>query len=82
LVLLVVQSPGSDSVRVVSTFTGVTGPLLWIVALPLTVKALPAFAEAGADALEAVTLTSVTALIAVLALLLPSELLPVAESAT
>jgi hypothetical protein len=81
-VLLVVQSPGRDSVNVVSTSTGVTGPLLWIVALPLTVKAVPALAEAGDDALEAETFTSVVAFTAVVALLLAIVLFAAAESAT
>jgi hypothetical protein len=81
-VLVVVQSPGSVSVNVVSTLTGVTGPLLWIVALPLTVKAVPAFTDAGEVAPDAATFTSVVALIAVVVLLLASELLPVAESTT
>jgi hypothetical protein len=82
LALLVVQSPGRASVKVVSAMTGVTGPLLWTVAAPSTVKAVPAFADAGAEAVEAVTLMSVEAFTAVMALALASELLAGAESTT
>jgi hypothetical protein len=81
-VLLVVQSPGSASVNVVSTVTGVTGPLLWRVAFPFTVNGAPVFAEAGEDAVEAATFTSVLAVIAVVALALVMLSLPVLESTT
>jgi hypothetical protein len=82
LVLLVVQSPGNASVNVVSTTAGVTGPLLWTVALPVTVKATPTLAEAGADAVDAVTFTSVLAVTAVVALTLVRLLLRELESTT
>jgi hypothetical protein len=52
------------------------------VALPLTVNGVPASAEAGEDALEAETLTSVEAFTAVTALALVIELFPEAESTT
>jgi hypothetical protein len=82
LVLLVVQSPGSASVNVVSAVTGVTGPLLWTVALPVTVKALPAVPLAGDDAVEAVTFRSVLAVTAVVELALVMLLLAPLDSAT
>jgi hypothetical protein len=80
-VLLVAQSPGKLSVSVVSTFTGVTGPLLWIVALPETIKAVPTFAVAGLDADAADTLMSVRPEIPVVVLLLVIELFAEVESA-
>jgi hypothetical protein len=79
-VLPVVQSPGRLSVNVVSAITGVTGPLLWSVALPATVKERPAGVDAGLEADAAATLTSVSAEIAVVALVLAIKLLPVVPS--
>jgi hypothetical protein len=80
--LLVVQSAGIARVKVVSTVAGVTGPLLWIVALPETVKAVPVFAVAGDEAVDAVTFTSVSALMPVVVLLLVMLLFAEFESVT
>jgi hypothetical protein len=77
-----VQSGGSKSANVVTAFTGLTGPLLWIVALPLTVNGSPALAEAGEEAVAAVTFTSAVAKTAVVPVLLVIELLLPFESTT
>jgi hypothetical protein len=50
--------------------------------MPLTVNGEPAFTDPGAPMLEAVTFTSVVALIAVVASALVSELFPAVESTT
>jgi len=42
----------------VSVFTGVVGPLLWMVAVTVTLNAVPVFALAGADTDTAFTFTS------------------------
>jgi hypothetical protein len=69
-------------VKVVSTFAGVTGPLLWTVALPVTVNGVPAVAVAGEEAVDAVTFTSALAVTAVVELTLVMLLLLELESTT
>jgi hypothetical protein len=54
----VVQSAGSVSVKVASTFVGPKLPLLCATAEPVTLKAVPAFAEPGLDTVTLLTLTS------------------------
>jgi hypothetical protein len=80
--LLVVQPAPGRSVNVVSTLTGLTGPLLCSVAPPTTPKGTPAVTEGGRLTVAAVTFTSVVALTAVVPVLLVIELLPPFESLT
>ena len=54
----VVQSGGSKRLSVVSTFTGLNGPLLCRVALPFTVNGEPAVTDGGSDVVAPVTFTS------------------------
>lgn len=65
------QSAGAFRSSVLSTFTGVTVPLLWRVAVTVTSKALLTLALTGADTAVLKTLMSASPVTAVVALPAP-----------
>jgi hypothetical protein len=77
----VVQSAGSVSVKVASTFVGPKLPLLCATAEPVTLKAAAAFAEPGLDTVTLLTLMSEDARTLVFELFEPL-LLPIFPSVT
>jgi hypothetical protein len=72
LVEPVVQSAGSVRDRLASTFVGPKAPLLWSTAEAVTLKAEPAFADAGLDTETLETFTSEVASMFVFELLEPA----------